>query len=565
MPTDDDDAGASRGRDRSGARPPCRRCRDGRREQRAAGGASSSFVPVVAPGLPGHAGRPRHRRAPPGRRRTPASRRSRTGIDARLVAALGQRGIRELYTHQASADRARAGRAATWSSRRRRRPARRSATTCPVLNADPGRRSVDARAVPVSDQGARAGPARRAATGCRSSSPRRPASTSACSPTTATRRRTRAGRSARRAHVVLTQPRHAARGHPAAPPAVGAALREPPLRRHRRAARVPRRVRQPPRQRAAAAAAHLPALRLGPAVHLLVGDDRQPARAGRAADRARRSSWSTRAARRAARSSSSSSTRRSSTGSSGSAGRTSRRRGASRSSSSGAACRSSSSRRAAWRPRSSRRYLKDAFDGPPGAPDAVRGYRGGYLPNRRREIEKGLRDGDGARRRLDQRARARHRHRRARRRGAGRLPGHDRRDLAARGPRGPPVDALGRGAGRVSSAPLDQFIVRNPSYFFDASPEHALINPDNLHILLDHVKCAAFELPFATTSAFGRRERAGDPAVLAGGGLRPPRGRGARREPWHWTSESYPADAVSLRSVSSDNFVVVDTTRRRRA
>ena len=48
----------------------------------------------------------------------------------------------------------------------------------------------------------------------------------------------------------------------------------------------------------------------------------------------------------------------------------------------------------------------------------------------------------------------------------------------------------------ASSAPLDQFIVRNPSYFFDASPERALIDPDNLHILVDHVKCAAFELPF---------------------------------------------------------------------
>ena len=61
-------------------------------------------------------------------------------------------------------------------------------------------------------------------------------------------------------------------------------------------------------------------------------------------------------------------------------------------------------------------YLKDAYQGPPGASDVIRGYRGGYLPNRRREIERGLREGDGARRRLDQRARARHRHRRARRR-----------------------------------------------------------------------------------------------------------------------------------------------------
>ena len=56
----------------------------------------------------------------------------------------------------------------------------------------------------------------------------------------------------------------------------------------------------------------------------------------------------------------------------------------------------------------------------------------------------------------------------------------------------------------ASSAPIDQFIIRNPSYFFDASPEHALINPDNLHILLDHVKCAAFELPFGVDETFGQ-------------------------------------------------------------
>ena len=57
----------------------------------------------------------------------------------------------------------------------------------------------------------------------------------------------------------------------------------------------------------------------------------------------------------------------------------------------------------------------------------------------------------------------------------------------------------------ASSAPLDQFVVRNPSYFFDAPPEHALINPDNLHILVDHVKCAAFELPFTTSEEYGKQ------------------------------------------------------------
>ena len=82
------------------------------------------------------------------------------------------------------------------------------------------------------------------------------------------------------------QSRHAARGHPAAPPALGEAVREPALHHHRRAARVSRRLRQSPVQRAAAPAPHRAALRLRSAVHLLVGDDRQSARAGRTARRA---------------------------------------------------------------------------------------------------------------------------------------------------------------------------------------------------------------------------------------------------------------------------------------
>ena len=116
----------------------------------------------------------------------------------------------------------------------------------------------------------------------------------------------------------------------------------------------------------------------------------------------------------------------------------------------------------------------------------------------------------------------------------------------------------------ASSAPIDQFIIRNPSYFFDASPEHALINPDNLHILLDHVKCAAFELPFAN-------DEGSAPAWARGGTCRTSLSVLAEEGfvhnadgQWNWTHESYPADAVSLRSVSSDNFVVIDTTRGER-
>ena len=72
----------------------------------------------------------------------------------------------------------------------------------------------------------------------------------------------------------------------------------------------------------------------------------------------------------------------------------------------------------------------------------------------------------------------------------------------------------------ASSAPLDQFVVRNPSYFFDASPEHALVNPDNLQILVDHVKCAAFELPFTTTETLRPREPPGRAGGPVGGRLR---------------------------------------------
>jgi DEAD/DEAH box helicase domain-containing protein len=200
-------------------------------------------------------------------------------------------------------------------------------------------------------------------------------------------------------------------------------------------------------------------------------------------------------------------------------------------------------------------YLKDDFEGPAGTRERIRGYRGGYLPARRREIERGLREGSvlavvstnalelgidiGA---LDVCVMAGY-------------PG----TIAATWQR---AGRAGRRSGRsaavlvASSAPIDQFVVRHPAYFFDASPEHALINPDNLHILVDHVKCAAFELPFTSAERYGRHDVQEILGVLAGAGLVHPSG-----DQWQWTSESYPADAVSLRSISSDNFVVVDTTR----
>jgi DEAD/DEAH box helicase domain-containing protein len=204
-------------------------------------------------------------------------------------------------------------------------------------------------------------------------------------------------------------------------------------------------------------------------------------------------------------------------------------------------------------------YLKEDFEDVPGMPERIRGYRGGYLPLRRREIEKGLRAGQvrgvvstnalelgidiGA---LDVCVMAGY-------------PG----TIASTWQR---AGRAGRRTGQsaavmvASSSPIDQFVARHPSFFFDASPEHALVNPDNLHILVDHVKCAAFELPFTTDESYGQVNVQDVLAVLQESGLVHRSGGEDSAGQWHWTSESYPANAVSLRSISSDNFVITDHT-----
>ena len=200
-------------------------------------------------------------------------------------------------------------------------------------------------------------------------------------------------------------------------------------------------------------------------------------------------------------------------------------------------------------------YLRDACERGPLPGDTIRGYRGGYLPRERREIERKLRDGEiravVATNALEL--------------------GIDIGSLDAVVMAGYPgsIASTWQRAGRAgrrqtaslavmiaSSAPLDQYVVEHPEYFFDQSPEHANINADNLEILINHLKCAAFELPVRDGEKFGPH----DPAELCNflgdelGLLHHSAGC------WHWTSDTYPADAVSLRAVSSDNFVVVDIT-----
>nr|MDJ0891795.1 DUF1998 domain-containing protein [Gammaproteobacteria bacterium] len=107
----------------------------------------------------------------------------------------------------------------------------------------------------------------------------------------------------------------------------------------------------------------------------------------------------------------------------------------------------------------------------------------------------------------------------------------------------------------ASSLPLDQYIVRNPDFFLGASPEHARIDPDQLLILLDHIRCAAFELPFKDGERYGDQDLLDflkylqEEQVLHHEGGQ-----------WHWMADSYPASTVGLRSVAEGNFVVVDTT-----
>ena len=199
-------------------------------------------------------------------------------------------------------------------------------------------------------------------------------------------------------------------------------------------------------------------------------------------------------------------------------------------------------------------YLKDACDRNSFPKETVRGYRGGYLPRERRQIERSLRDGEvravAATNALEL--------------------GVDIGSLDAVVMAGYPgtIASTWQRAGRAgrrqatsaavlvaSSAPLDQYIVEHPDYFFGSSPEQAAINPENLEILLSHLKCAVFELPIREDEKFGPHATGELCRFLEERGfLRQSAGA------WHWTSDTYPADAVSLRAVSSDNFVVVDIT-----
>lgn len=196
-------------------------------------------------------------------------------------------------------------------------------------------------------------------------------------------------------------------------------------------------------------------------------------------------------------------------------------------------------------------YLQELIKNKLGA-KSIMGYRGGYLPTQRRRIEEGLRNGDiygvVSTNALEL--------------------GVDIGQLQVCIMTGYPgtIASAWQQAGRAgrrhgeslvlmvaSSSPLDQYIIDHPEFFFEQTPETARINPDNLVILVDHVKCAAYELPFKEGDRFGDVELEDilefltEERVLHRNGTK-----------WHWMNDAFPAHNISLRSASQENVVIVD-------
>ena len=186
------------------------------------------------------------------------------------------------------------------------------------------------------------------------------------------------------------------------------------------------------------------------------------------------------------------------------------------------------------------------------ADESIQGYRGGYLPSERRAIEKGLRDGTiqtvVSTNALEL--------------------GVDIGQLQACIMTGYPgnIASAWQQAGRAGrrqedalviyvaqSTALDQYLMKHPHYLFNSSPEEAHIFPENVLILIDHLKCAAFELPFHSGESYGEFNVEAfldyfvEEQVLL-----------KTSDTWHWMADSFPAHDISLRSASQENVVIID-------
>jgi DEAD/DEAH box helicase domain-containing protein len=199
--------------------------------------------------------------------------------------------------------------------------------------------------------------------------------------------------------------------------------------------------------------------------------------------------------------------------------------------------------------------LREALRESYGPRSRIRGYRGGYLPTERRAIERGLRDGEvlgvvatnalelgvdiG---RLD----------------ASILAGYPGSVAAT-------WQQFGRAGRRqgtsvsvliASGAPVDQYVIHHPEFVLDGSPEEARVDPDNLHVLLAHLRAAVFEMPFEPGEVFGPAPADDLLAFLAESGHVREAGDGR----WYWSSENFPASEISLRTAAPENVVIIDTS-----
>ncbi|WOV89188.1 DEAD/DEAH box helicase [Sporosarcina oncorhynchi] len=184
----------------------------------------------------------------------------------------------------------------------------------------------------------------------------------------------------------------------------------------------------------------------------------------------------------------------------------------------------------------------------------IMGYRGGYLPSERRVIEKRLRDGEiktvVSTNALEL--------------------GIDIGQLQACIMTGYPgnIASAFQQAGRAGrrqddalivyvaqSMALDQYIIQHPDYLLGQTPEEARIHPDNMLILMDHLKCASFELPFTMTELYGEFEVQELLAYLESEGILV-----KTSDKWHWMTDRFPASEISLRSASQENVVIIDKT-----
>jgi DEAD/DEAH box helicase domain-containing protein len=198
--------------------------------------------------------------------------------------------------------------------------------------------------------------------------------------------------------------------------------------------------------------------------------------------------------------------------------------------------------------------LREAMREGRGPIDRVRGYRSGYLPNERRAIESGLRSGEilgvvstnalelgidiG---RLDVAILAGY-------------PGTiaaTRQQMGRAGRRGEPsVAILVAGAGA-----LDRYVATHPEYLFETTPEEARLDPENIHVLLAHLRAATFELPFDPGEPFGSAPADDLLAFLA----EESHVRQADDGRWYWASENFPASEIDLRVAAPENVLIIDT------